>query len=274
MPRNNFNTTDVAPYITRIPARPGQRDVDQDVDLRPTRDLGQGSHVHRQDPNAVDFQADTSYLGYGAYATLDGSRVDTSEFADPDWAGARLEPERPATPAAPRDHTGRGPRNYRRSDVRIRDEICERLTHDEHIDASEIEVSVLEGDVLLIGTVEHRDFKHLAEDIAFRVGGVLDVTNRLRVGPLCVTAAPDPDPPQDLTPEPEQAAEEESADDPLAHLAHGTRVDRGDIEDDEDLFDAGDTEAQARRARERRNLRDYSYQGPRDTSRGERIGKV
>ena len=97
MSRNNFNATDVVPYITRIPARPGQRAVDQDVDLRPTRDLGQGSHVHREDPNAVDGHADTSYPGYGAYATLDGSRVDSSEFADPDWAGVKLEPERPAT---------------------------------------------------------------------------------------------------------------------------------------------------------------------------------
>lgn len=272
MPRNNFNATDVVPYITRIPARPGQRAVDQDVDLRPTRDLGQGSHVHREDPNAVAFQADSSYLGYGAYATLDGSRVDSSEFADPDWAGAKLEPERPATPAVPADHTGRGPRNYRRSDARLRDEICERLTHDEHIDASEIEVSVLEGDVLLTGTVERRDLKHLAEDVAFRVVGVLDVTNRLRVGPLGVPATPDPDPPQDITPEPERAEDELPAEDRHARLAHGSRVDRGD--DDDDLFDPGGPGARARRARERRNLREYTYQGPRDTSRGERIGKV
>ena len=257
MPPNNFNATDVVPYITTIPARAGQRDVDQDVDLRPTRDLGQGSHVHREDPNAVDFQADSSYLGYGAYATLDGSRVDTSEFADPDWAGAKLEPERPATPTAPGE-----PRHYHCSDARIHEEICERLTHDACIDASEVDVSVLAGDVLLSGTVDHRDLKHLAEDIAFRAAGVLDVTNRLRVGPLGVPTTPDPDPAEDRGPEP---AEER-------HLAHGSRVDRGD--DDDDLFDPGDADARARRARARRNLREYEYQGPRDTSRGERIGKI
>jgi hypothetical protein len=272
MSRNNFNATDVVPYITQIPARPGQREVDQDVDLRPTRDLGQGSHVHREDPNAVDFHADSSYLGYGAYATLDGSRVDTSEFADPDWAGAKLEPERPATPAAPRDHTGRGPRDYHRSDARIHDEICDLLLHDDFIDASEIDVSVLEGDVLLTGTVEHHQFKHLAEDIAFRVLGVLDVTNQLRVGPLGVTPTPDPDPVQDITPWPEQAEEEAPAEDRYAHLVHGTLVDRG--EDDEELYDPGDLSAQALRARERRNLREYSNQGPRDTSRHERLGKL
>ena len=258
MPPNNFNATDIVPYITTIPARAGQRDVDQDVDLRPTRDLGQGSHVHREDPNAVHFQADSSYLGYGAYATLDGSRVDTSEFADPDWAGTELEPERPATPTAPGE-----PRSDHCSDARIHEEICERLTHDACIDASEVDVSVVAGDVLLSGTVDHRDLKHLAEDIAFRAAGVLDVTNRLRVGPLGVPTTPDPDPAQDLD-DPEPAEDR--------HLAHGSRVDRGD--DDDDLRDPGDADTRARRASARRNLREYEYQGPRDTSRGERIGKI
>ena len=267
MSRNNFNTMDHVPYITQIPVRPGQREVDQDVNLRPTRDLGQGSHVHREDPNAVDFHADTSYLGYGAYATLDGSRVDSSEFADPDWAGAKLEPERPATPSAPRDPNGRASHDDRRDNSHLHDEIRKLLTHDEQIDASEVEVSVVDGDVLLTGTVETLDLKHLAEDIAFRVSGVLDVTNQLRVGPLGVTATPDPDPLQDISPEPE------AAEDRYAHLAHGSLVDRGG-EDDEDLFDPGDVSAQARRARVRRNLREHDYQGPRDTSRSERIGKV
>lgn len=221
-PKKNFKPShDVVPYITRIPARPGQRDVDQDVDLRPTRDLGQGSHVQRRDPNAVDFHADSSYPGYGAYATLDGSRVDSSEYADPDWAGVKLEPERPATPGAPSDPTDRGSANTRPSDARIHDEICGLLTHDEHINASEVEVSVHEGEVLLTGTVEHQDLKHLAEDIAFRVAGVLDVTNQLRVGPLGLPSTPDPDPAQDISPEPERAQEEAPAVDRRAHLAHG-----------------------------------------------------
>ena len=88
--RGNHTSRDdsVPVYINQIPARPGQRDVDQDVDLRPTRDLGQGSHVHRQDPNFVAGHADSSYLRYGAYATLDGSRVGSSGVAVPDWAGA------------------------------------------------------------------------------------------------------------------------------------------------------------------------------------------
>jgi hypothetical protein len=172
----------------------------------------------------------------------------------------------PATPAAPRDFTGRGPHNHRPSDPRLLDEICERLTHDPQIDASEVEVSVLDGEVLLTGTVEHSDLKHLAEDIAFRVGDVLDVTNQLKVGPLGV--APTPDPRSAAGPQPGP----EPAEDRFAHLVHGSLVDRGG-EDDEELFDAGDVSAQLRRARARRNLRDHGSQSPRDTSRGERIGK-
>jgi len=264
--RGNHTSRDdsVPVYINQIPARPGQRDVDQDVDLRPTRDLGQGSHVHRQDPNFVAGHADSSYLGYGAYATLDGSRVDSSEFADPDWAGRKLEPERPATPAAARDFTGRGPRNYRRRDARIHEEICELLLLDTHIDASEIDVSVVEGEVLLKGVVEDAELKHLAEDIAYRVAGVLDVTNQLRVGELGKTPAPEPEP-QTLAAD----DEDDDADDESTPRLIGV----GDPREDDDLDDLGDTEAQALRARARRNLRDHDNQGPRDTSRSERIGK-
>src|SRR5215471_11804457 len=39
-------------------------------------------------------------------------------------------------------HTGRGPKGYQRSDERIREDICERLTQHSAIDAGEIEVEV------------------------------------------------------------------------------------------------------------------------------------
>jgi hypothetical protein len=259
MQRNNA-PRDGAPYITQIPARPGQTAVDQDVDLRPTRDVGQGSHVQREDPQHVDGRADASYLGYGVYATLDGSRVDSSEFADPEWAGRKLEPDRlPDT-----DHTGRGPRTYRRPDLRVHDDICLLLTEDSHLDATEVEVSVEHGEVLLTGTVASRRLKHLAEDIAYRVSGVLDVTNHLKVGPLSGSSTSRGDM---LAAEPEDDA---PADDPGTTLLPSSL--RGRREDAE-LRDIGDSEAQAERARDRRNLRDYDYQGPRDTSHGERLGK-
>jgi len=76
---------------------------------------------------------------------------------------------------------GRGPKGYKRSDDRIREEICDRMTDDPLLDASEIEVEVTEGEVTLRGAVTSRDQKRRAEDIADAIGGVKDVTNQLRV---------------------------------------------------------------------------------------------
>ena len=78
-------------------------------------------------------------------------------------------------------YRGCGPRGYRRSDERILEEICDRMTDDPFLDASEIEVDVKQGEVTLAGSVVSRDQKRRAEDIAERIGGVSDVTNRLRI---------------------------------------------------------------------------------------------
>jgi len=80
-----------------------------------------------------------------------------------------------------RTHRGRGPKNYRRSDERIREDINDRLTEHDWLDASDIEVSVTAGEVTLSGAVESRHAKRLAEDIAESVVGVTNVQNNLRV---------------------------------------------------------------------------------------------
>ena len=78
-------------------------------------------------------------------------------------------------------HRGRGPRNYIRSDERIREDINDHLTEDEHVDASDIEVAVKRGEVTLTGTVESRSARRRAEDLADAVLGVTHVQNNLRV---------------------------------------------------------------------------------------------
>jgi len=80
-----------------------------------------------------------------------------------------------------RDHTGRGPKGYTRSDERIREDVSDRLSDDYAVDASEIEVGVASGEVTLSGTVGSREEKRRAEDIAERVSGVSHVQNNLRV---------------------------------------------------------------------------------------------
>ena len=76
---------------------------------------------------------------------------------------------------------GRGPKGYRRSDERIREDVNDRLGDDYYIDASDIEVMVSNTEVTLTGTVQNRNDKRRAEDIAESVSGVSNVENRLRI---------------------------------------------------------------------------------------------
>ena len=78
-------------------------------------------------------------------------------------------------------YAGKGPKGYSRSDERIREDVCECLTRHSHVDASEIEVRVKDGEVTLTGTVDRREEKRMAEDAAERVPGVRDVHNQLRM---------------------------------------------------------------------------------------------
>lgn len=79
-------------------------------------------------------------------------------------------------------YKGKGPKNYSRSDDRIKDDVNDRLSDDPFIDATEIEVTVSNGEVTLTGTVDHRSTKRRAEDLAESVSGVKNVENRIRVG--------------------------------------------------------------------------------------------
>ncbi len=78
-------------------------------------------------------------------------------------------------------HTGKGPKGYQRSDERIREDVCERLTDHHDVDASDIEVSVESGEVTLTGTVSARRDKLMAEHAAEAVSGVIDIHNQIRV---------------------------------------------------------------------------------------------
>jgi hypothetical protein len=96
-----------------------------------------------------------------------------------DLVGARYlgEPHRPGPFA------GRGPLRYLRSDVRIADEVCELLTRDPWVDATELEVSVEDGEVTLRGAIGDRAQKKRAVALAEEVSGVHDVHDRMRIVP-------------------------------------------------------------------------------------------
>ena len=137
------------------------------------------------------YPAYRGYGGYGGYGDYggygEGYRGATDVMRG--GAGVGYEPSRTRAVArgqgqlrsARQSHAGRGPRNYRRSDERIEEDVNESLTRHPGLDASEIEVRVNDGEVTLTGTVDSRLEKRMAEDAAENCPGVRDVHNQLRV---------------------------------------------------------------------------------------------
>lgn len=76
---------------------------------------------------------------------------------------------------------GKGPKGYKRSDERIKEDVCECLASAPRIDASEIEVNVKDCCVNLSGTVNSRQAKREAEMLVENLNGVEDVINEIRV---------------------------------------------------------------------------------------------
>ena len=78
-------------------------------------------------------------------------------------------------------YRGRGPRGYVRSPARIYEDLCDRLTDNPFIDASDIEVTVAGTEVTLSGTVRDTIALRQAQAIAEEVAGVSHVHNRLLI---------------------------------------------------------------------------------------------
>src|SRR5678809_1406093 len=105
---------------------------------------------------------------------------DRASDAVASWFGDE-EAERRRRQDQQREHRGRGPKGYKRSDERIKEDVNDRLSDDYYVDASDVEVTVTNTEVTLTGTVNNRNDKRRAEDLAESVSGVSNVENRLRV---------------------------------------------------------------------------------------------
>ena len=188
-----------------------QRDLDQrdyNQRLLSQRDFGQRDYNQR-DFNRQDWQRGSrnypgQYSDYGSLTTP--QRFDESDYASgstwedyggrgsqrpQDWQGSQGRPDFGSIGGrssggygsdSRQNQTsfrGRAPKDYARSDERIREDICECLTQDHLIDASEISVNVKSGVVILEGSVDDRSQKFRAEDLADHCSGVQDVQNHL-----------------------------------------------------------------------------------------------
>lgn len=136
----------------------------------PTRSMNEG--VYRPDSySSSGIPQSSEQIGSRYYGDQSGSNYGNTQGV---WGS-------PNTPSLYGEHTGKGPKNYRRSEERIREDVCEVLAHHGGIDASEIEVSVSEGVVTLSGSVDSRQMKRMAEEAIDHLAGVQDIKNEIKV---------------------------------------------------------------------------------------------
>ena len=122
----------------------------------------------------------SGYRGERDYGADHGRRRGFMERAGDEvasWFGDEEAEQRRAMD----EHRGKGPRGYRRSDARIEEDVNDRLSDDPLLDASNVSVTVKEGEVTLDGFVSSRWDKRRAEDLTDDVSGVRHVQNNLRV---------------------------------------------------------------------------------------------
>lgn len=131
-----------------------------------------------------DYRQESRYYRTQPYTGFSG-RSSGFGFESPSWGTRQMGRAGPpsgmhySTPGE--DHRGHGPRDYARSDQRIKEDICDELSDDEQCDARNIDIDVTDAKVTLSGSVPARYMKHRAEDIADETRGVRDVDNRIRV---------------------------------------------------------------------------------------------
>lgn len=167
-------------------------------------DRDQGLHRDWEAPERDDGADLKDPADYSAIGGPDGersygrSRSDTGDYPFGDYEGAadrddyrenqqrggylKLHgPDYGRNSDGSRSHRGRGPLSYRRPDERLYADVCEALSNDPDVDATNIGVTAHEGEVTLTGHVRTRGEKRRAEDVTDRILGVHDVHNQLRV---------------------------------------------------------------------------------------------
>jgi hypothetical protein len=144
----------------------GRRDDERERDYTP-RQQGYAPYPYGEEPphrNLEDWQRPWQLGGERPY----GER---GEYG----------PQQRSYESRGQSYRGRGPKGYQRSDERLREDICERLTEAHDIDASDISVEVSGAEVTLSGSVPDRRMKRAAEDMIEECSGVKQVHNALRI---------------------------------------------------------------------------------------------
>ena len=115
-----------------------------------------------------------------------------SEDGDASQGSAVSEGERSASPALTPIHVqkesfkGRGPRNYRPSDDRIGERLCEVLTDHPDVDASDLTLEVECGIVKLHGSLRDVAMKDRVLAVIQDTHGVVGVVDHVQIAGHCV----------------------------------------------------------------------------------------
>ncbi|MFA9441176.1 BON domain-containing protein [Uliginosibacterium sp. sgz301328] len=150
------------------------------------RDAGRVTRASQSSfmPDTFDERSDMSYDQWVRGQQGDFRRSDQRGAGGQDWQDAYQTRTHYAGAGLERGSQARerkGPKGYTRSDDRLREDICERLTFAHHLDVSDVSVTVQDGKVTLEGTVPDRRSKHAIEDVVDESWGVREIDNRVRI---------------------------------------------------------------------------------------------
>jgi hypothetical protein len=167
--RRDTINEDLVPDDVSLPAPPTRSPVRSEAALGAHGYAGQGYPIYGRRSSERHDRLDPTIVGPASSAYAFG--YTTSVRSSP--------PHQSSLGRASSGHAGQGPRDVR-VDARVLEDVCDRLSDDDEIDARDISVSISRGEVTLSGTVSDRYIKRRAEHIAASVRGVTDVHNRLR----------------------------------------------------------------------------------------------
>lgn len=161
------------------PAREGESRLDYERGFSPDAMTDIDSDV--QDRSNSQFSTQGSY---GRYGTSPQSSMGERHWGQGEYKERRLQEDKSVFERMGEkvgEFFGKGPKNYTRSDERVREDSCECLWRHSHIDATDVDVACRDGVVTLTGTVPDRRMKSMIEDEIKHIPGVRDVINEIRI---------------------------------------------------------------------------------------------
>lgn len=161
----------------------GSGELSQDVDASMTSILNEESVVEALSPDAEPFTAPDLQTGVPDLGELLEEDAQTAMISDlqggpQDTAETLIYTE---VWLVPGPYSGLGPKGYDSAGDPVGQEVYSRLTQHGQVDASNIEIVIDNGEVLLEGTVDSEETKRLAEEAVESILDVNSVQNLLRV---------------------------------------------------------------------------------------------